>query len=88
MFSHVDLPAAKAASASKGVAASLAAAKPDGAVRKTVDKIHKDAAAQRSMREKILAQAARNVKRTSGMPQEGANSGMGFPQIGEDPEEY
>ena len=88
LFSHVDLPAAPTGSASKVVTAGPAVAKPEGAVRKTVDKIHKDAAAQRSMRDKILAQAARNVKRTSGKPQEGEQSAVGFPQIGEDPEDY
>ena len=85
MFSHIDVPAAPTASASKVVAAGPAVAKQEGSVRKTVDKIHKD---QRGMRDKILAQAARNCRRTTGKPLEGESFEMGFPQIGENREDY
>ena len=68
-----------------GPAAETKPASQEGAVKKTVDKIQKD---QKSMRDKMLAQAAKNCKKVAGVPVEAEGLELGFPAIAADPEDY
>ena len=86
MFSHLGEPAVPVTGGSKAAAAGSAATKAEGAVKKTVEKIHQS---QKGMRDKLLAQAAKTCKRvTAGKPLESESLELGFPQIGENPEDY
>ncbi len=86
MFSHIDQQhVAPIVGASKASSSSQPNAKPAGAVKLSVEKIHKD---QRSMRERMLVQAARTAKKLAGKTSDSEEQAVGFRQIAENPEDY
>ncbi len=85
MFSHFDQQAASSVGVSKASAVVQVTVKPDGAVKKSVEKIHKD---QRGMRDRMLAQAAKTAKKIASKSMESDGQLLGFPQIGDNPEDY
>jgi hypothetical protein len=86
MFSHIDQQqAAPSGGAGKASAVVQPNAKTAGAVKLSVEKIHKD---QKSMRERMLAQAAKTAKKLAGKTSETEDQSAGFPQIADNPEDY